>query len=314
MSASPAARVRVRDLAKAYGAVEALRGVTFEVGAGEIYGLLGRNGAGKTTTLECVLGLRHPNAGSISIEGIDAVAEPHRIKALVGAQLQGATLQDKLTPREAIGLFGSFYGQVAPTEELLERFALGDKADEAFATLSGGQRQRLFLALAFINRPHVLLLDEPTAGLDPQARRELHRAIAELAAIGVAVLLSTHDLDEARQLCTRVGILHDGRIIADAPPGELAAKSRASPRLEFRTVHLLETAAVSDLAQRAHFERCPNGWSIETAAINPTIAALMKHLEDTGNALVDLQVVRPSLEDVFIELTGQAWAETEDGP
>src|SRR5205085_6072103 len=154
--------ITVHDLRKRYGEIEAVRGVSFDVAEGEILGLLGPNGAGKTSTLECVIGLRRPDAGSIHICGVDALAHPDRVKQQVGAQLQATALQDKITPREAIGLFASFYENPAGVGELLERFQLAEKADAAFDTLSGGQRQRLALALAFVNQPRVLFLDEPT--------------------------------------------------------------------------------------------------------------------------------------------------------
>ena len=164
--------------------MEAVRGVSFEVASGEIFGLLGPNGAGKTTTLECLLGLRRPDAGAITIDGIDVAAHPAQARRRVGAQLQAATLQDKITPRQALGLFAAFYREPAPVGDLLERFALAARADAPFDSLSGGQRQRLFLALAFVNQPRLLVLDEPTAGLDPQARRELHGLIAGLRTAG----------------------------------------------------------------------------------------------------------------------------------
>jgi ABC-2 type transport system ATP-binding protein len=219
-SATPTS-VRVRDLARRYGPVEALRGVTFEIARGEIFGLLGPNGAGKTTALECILGLRRPDSGSIEIEGIDAVAHPHEAKQRVGALLQAAMLQDKITPRRALGLFASFYREAADVESLIERFGLVEKSDAAFGTLSGGQRQRLFLALAFVNNPRLVVLDEPTAGLDPKSRRDLHASIAGMRDSGRTVLLSTHDLEEARQLCDRIGIVDRGRIVALGRPDEL---------------------------------------------------------------------------------------------
>ena len=204
--ASCAAAVSVAGLWKRYGDTEAVCGVSFEVGAGQIFGLLGPNGAGKTTTLECILGLRQPDGGSIQINGLDLRTHATQAKLLVGAQLQAATLQDKITPRQALDLFGSFYPQSFASDELLGRFDLEAKADVPFATLSGGQRQRLFLALALINRPTLLVLDEPTAGLDPQARRTLRALIREMRTEGRAVLLSTHDLEEAGQLCDRIAL------------------------------------------------------------------------------------------------------------
>jgi ABC-2 type transport system ATP-binding protein len=217
--------------------VEALRGVSFEIGKGEIFGLLGPNGAGKTTALECILGLRRPDSGSVEIEGVDALAHPEEARQRVGALLQGGALQDKITPRRALGLFASFYREPEGVDALIERFGLGEKSDSAFDTLSGGQRQRLFLALAFVNNPELVVLDEPTAGLDPNSRRELHDSIVGMRGAGRTVLLSTHDLDEAHRLCDRIGILDRGRIVSMGRPGDLvaqfaAASGTASPSLE----------------------------------------------------------------------------------
>ena len=230
-----AAAVSVFGLWKRYGAAAAVRGVSFEVGAGQIFGLLGPNGAGKTTTLECILGLRQPDGGSIQIHGLDLRTHAAQAKLLVGAQLQAATLQDKITPRQALDLFGSFYRESYASEELLGRFDLEAKADAPFATLSGGQRQRLFLALALVNRPTLLVLDEPTAGLDPQARRTLRTLIREMRSEGRTILLSTHDLQEADQICDRIAIMDGGRIVAVAPPAELIGRSASPARLIVRT-------------------------------------------------------------------------------
>ena len=197
------AHVVVRDLRKSYAGVEAVRGVSFNIGAGEIFGLLGPNGAGKTTTVECLIGLREPDAGELEVCGFDARRNPREVKQMIGVALQSTSLQDKITPREALRLFGSFYRERVPPGELLERFALTEKADARFETLSGGQRQRLAIALAFVNRPKLVLLDEPTTGLDPQSRRELHAAIAQMKHDGYTVLFTTHYLDEAEHLCDR---------------------------------------------------------------------------------------------------------------
>src|ERR1019366_225628 len=236
---SSVAAVSVVNLRKRYAATEAVCGVSFEVGVGQIVGLLGPNGAGKTTTLECVLGLRQPDAGSIHINGLDVQTHPTQAKLLVGAQLQAATLQDKITPRQALDLFGSFYSQSFGSDELLGRFDLEAKADVPFATLSGGLRQRLFLALALVNRPTLLVPDEPTAGLDPQARRKLRSLIGEMRSDGRTVLLSTHDLQEADELCDRIAIMDSGRIVAVASPAELIGRSESPARLIVRTAPCL---------------------------------------------------------------------------
>jgi len=306
-AAAAAARVAVRDLTKRYGAVEAVRSVSFEVADGEIFGLLGPNGAGKTTTLECILGLRRPDAGAVTLDGVDALAHPEQAKQRVGAQLQAGTLQDKITPRQALRLFAAFYREPAAVDNLIARFALAAKADAPFESLSSGQRQRLFLALALVNNPRLLVLDEPTAGLDPLARRELHRIIVDLRASGRTVLLSTHDLEEARQLCDRIGVLHEGRLIAVARPAELVAAADAPPKLAVKTARPLPPERVKSWPGVTRCEIQDGGWLIGTTDITRTIIALGRELESEGNELLDLQIHRPSLEDAFIELTGRPW-------
>ncbi|SRR5579862_3907194 len=211
----------LRDLVKRYGGVEAVRGVSFEVAPGEIFGLLGPNGAGKTSILECAIGLRQPDGGSVRVCGL----APADAKERIGAVLQATALHDKITPREALRLFGSFYSRHADYEALLRRFALMEKADAPFDSLSGGQRQRIALALAFVNEPEMVFLDEPTAGLDPRARRELHKTILQTRAEGRAVFLTTHSIEEAEILCDRIAILHRGRIAALGNTAELRKPS-----------------------------------------------------------------------------------------
>jgi len=218
--------IAVEKLSHRHGAVQAVDGVSFDVAAGEVFGLLGPNGAGKTTTLECVLGLIQPDQGRIEICGVNAGTRQAREK--VGAVLQATGLQDKITPREALNLFAAFYPAPLASATLLERFGLTQKADTAYDTLSGGQKQRLALALAFAGDPQVLLLDEPTTGLDPQIRREVQDHISTLKAGGRAVLLSTHDMDEAARLCDRVAVIAQGRIVATGAPRALIADSGES--------------------------------------------------------------------------------------
>lgn len=305
---SSEAAVSVVDLRKRYGPTEAVCGVTIEVGVGQIFGLLGPNGAGKTTTLECLLGLRQPDAGSIHINGLDVRTHPAQAKLLVGAQLQAAALQDKITPRQALDLFGSFYSQPFSSDELLGRFDLHAKADVSFATLSGGQRQRLFLALALVNRPTLLVLDEPTAGLDPQARRKLRALIREMQTEGRTVLLSTHDLEEAEKLCDRVAILDGGRIIAAAPPAELIGRAQAPTRVIVRTAPPLACTVVDSLPDVAGAVSGPSGWILETQAPNRLLADLVRRADEAGAELLNVEFHQPSLEDVFIELTGRPWS------
>ena len=217
------AAIAVKGLSRRYGAVQAIDGVSFEVGASEVFGLLGPNGAGKTTTLECILGLTRPDQGRIEICGIDARDAPRQAREKTGAVLQATGLQDKITPREALDLFASFYRAPLASDVLLQRFGLVEKANAVFETLSGGQKQRLVLALAFVGNPQALLLDEPTAGLDPQIRREVQGHIRAMKDDGRAILLSTHDMDEAEQLCDRIAVIARGRIVAVGTPHELMA-------------------------------------------------------------------------------------------
>jgi ABC-2 type transport system ATP-binding protein len=212
----------VHGLARRYGAVKAVDGISFEVAAGEVFGLLGPNGAGKTTTLESILGLVRPDAGRIEIEG---EADPARVRAKAGAVLQATGLPDKITPREALTVFGAFYPAPLAPKILLERFGLVEKADATFDTLSGGQKQRLALALAFAGNPRLLLLDEPTTGLDPQMRREVQDHIAGMREEGRAVLLATHDMAEAERLCDRIAVIAKGRIVTTGAPRDLIAAS-----------------------------------------------------------------------------------------
>jgi ABC-2 type transport system ATP-binding protein len=310
---TPGAAVSVTGLSKAYGAVEAVCDVTFEVEPGRIVGLLGPNGAGKTTTLECILGLRQPDTGSIRINGLDVRAQPVRTKLFVGAQLQAATLQDKISPREALEFFGSFYRQPFPADELLARFDLRDKAGAAFGDLSGGQRQRLFLALALVNRPTLLVLDEPTAGLDPQGRRVLRALIREMRAEGRTILLSTHDLEEAAQICDQVAIIDGGRLIAIAAPSDLIAGAQAPSRVIVRTAPPLSRIQVDTLPHLRGAVCCDGAWTLETPAPKLLLAELVRRADEVGAELVDLQLLSPSLEDVFLELTGRHWSVDGEG-
>ena len=300
--------VSVTNLRKRYGATEAVCGVSFQVGVGRIFGLLGPNGAGKTTTLECILGLREPDSGSIQIHGLDVETQAGEVKLLVGAQLQAATLQDKITARQALDLFGSFYPNSFSSDELLGRFDLEPKADVPFDALSGGQRQRLFLALALIHRPALLVLDEPTAGLDPQGRRNLRALIREIQAEGRTVLISTHDLEEAGRLCDEIAILDAGRIVAAAPPADLIARARASARVIVRTAPPLADALVNSLHQVIEAVRNGDAWVLDTRSPNRLLADLARRADEAGAELLDVEFHRPSLEDVFIELTGRPWS------
>jgi ABC-2 type transport system ATP-binding protein len=309
---SPAS-VSIRGLSKRYGPVQAVQGIALDAFAGEIFGLLGPNGAGKTTTLECILGLRRPDSGSIDVDGIDALARPRDARRICGAQIQAANLQDKITPRRALELFASFYSGHAEVKGLMGRFGLSAKADAPFDTLSAGQRQRLFLALAFVNNPSIVVLDEPTAGLDPLARRELHELIAEIRESGRTVLLSTHDMAEAHLLCDRVGILEGGRMVAAGTVGDLIAKHGASSTVQFRTRQSLEMGFLLSLPGAKECGCDAGIWSVSTSSVNETVVGLIAAVGSGGNELLELQVLRPTLEDAFLAITGRRWQKPAEG-
>lgn len=300
------ATVVVRDLSKRYGVVEAVRGASFEVREGEIFGLLGPNGAGKTTTLECLAGLREADAGVLEVCGIDARKDPREARQRIGVALQSTALQDKITPREALTLFGSFYRAYAEPAALIERFALSEKADAAFDTLSGGQRQRLALALAFVNKPQLVLLDEPTTGLDPQARRELHAEILQMKRDGYTVLLTTHYLAEAEQLCDRIAIIDGGRVVATGRPQELIAQSSASQSVTLTTAPGLQAEEVAKLAGVSEVRADGDTVRFRTTGAAETLAGIAALVAREKVVLVELSVRTATLEEVFIGLTSAA--------
>src|SRR5436305_3324446 len=229
-----AAMVDVKDLRKSYGSIEAVRGISFQVEKGEIFGLLGPNGAGKTTSVECLEGLRRRDGGEVRILGFDPRNDGHRLRQRIGVQLQETQLQEKLKVWEALELYASFYPDPADWRELLGRWGLASKADTTFAKLSGGQKQRLFIALALVGNPEVVFLDELTAGLDPGARRATWDLIRAVRAQGVTVVLVSHFLDEVEELCDRVAILERGRIAALDTPSGLVDRAGGEYRVRFR--------------------------------------------------------------------------------
>jgi ABC-2 type transport system ATP-binding protein len=295
--------VSVRNLHKHYGALPAVQGVSFEVAEGEVFGLLGRNGAGKTTTVECMLGLREPDEGDIEICGIDARRRPRDAKRKIGAALQTTSLQDKITPREALALFGALYGVAADPASLLDSFGLTKQADAAIETLSGGERQRLALTLAVVNDPELLILDEPTGGLDPQGRRELHAAIARFKDHRRTVLLTTHLIDEAEQLCDRVAIIDKGHIIATGSPAQLVAESRTMQSVSLVTTTAVARERLAALPDVQDLHCAGERVRFRTARASRTLAALTALLESHGIEIVELHAQKASLEDLFIELT-----------
>src|SRR5580693_8713812 len=241
------ATIEVNNLTKRYGNVEALRGVSFTVNEGEVFGLLGPNGAGKTSTVEILEGLRTPDGGTVSVCGLDPQTSGAEFKYIIGAALQATALPDKMRVHEALDLFGSFYPQRRGTQELLGRFGLEEKRNAFYSQLSGGQKQRLALAMALVNNPRVVFLDEPTAGLDPQVRREIYDIIEELKKEKKTILLTTHYIEEAERLCDRVAIVDHGKIIKTGTPRELKQSSAGTTRIEVRLARPATEAALRGL-------------------------------------------------------------------
>jgi len=297
--------LQVENLVKRYGDLEAVRGVSFSVEEGEVFGLLGPNGAGKTSTIEVLEGLRVADGGRVSVCGFDPVRNPTELKREIGAALQFTSLPDKLKVTEALRLFSSFYNRGRQPEELLKRFGLEEKRNAFYSQLSGGQKQRLALAMALVNDPKVLFLDEPTAGLDPQVRREIYDIVEELKHEKKTIVLTTHYIEEAERLCDRVAIVDHGRVIAQGTPRELKQTSANTSRVEVRLAKPASNGALKTLDGVVDARELGGAYVLHCQRTAPAIVALVKHLEAEGNELVSLEIATPSLEDVFIELTGR---------
>ncbi len=297
--------LQVENLTKSYGTVQALGGVSFEVMEGEVFGLLGPNGAGKTTTVEILEGLRSADGGQARVCGLDPHSSGPKFKQQVGGVLQSTSLPDKLRVIEALELFSRFYTWRRDPQELLRRFELSDKRNAFYSQLSGGQKQRLALALALVNDPRVLFLDEPTAGLDPQVRREMYDIVEELRREKKTILLTTHYIEEAERLCDRVAIIDHGRVIALGTPRELKQRSAGTTRIEVRLAKPEDNGALKDLDGVADCREADGSYVLHSFRPSQTIVALVKHLEARGNELQSLEMASPSLEDIFIELTGR---------
>ena len=297
--------VQVRDLTKRYGDVEALRGVSFEIAEGEVFGLLGPNGAGKTSTVEILEGMRTADGGSATVSGLDPQKGGAAFKRSVGAVLQSTSLPDKMRVGEALSLFAQLYGTRPDTGALLRRFGLEDKRDAFYSKLSGGQKQRLAIAMALVHEPRVVFLDEPTAGLDPQVRREIYDIIDEMRRQKKTILLTTHYIEEAERLCDRVAIIDHGKVIAHGSPRELKHRSAGTTRIEVALAKPADDAELRSLEGVTDTRTVDGRVVLHSTRPPQTIVALVKHLESSNNELQSLEIAAPSLEDVFIELTGR---------
>ncbi|MBA3387409.1 MAG: ABC transporter ATP-binding protein [Chthoniobacterales bacterium] len=299
--------IYVRGLRKSYDGFEAVKGIDFEVRPGEVFGLLGPNGAGKTTTVEILEGLRPRSGGEVKVLDLDPELQTKRLKDRIGIALQATNLPDKITVREAVNLFAAFYTRTVEGEPLLKRLQLWDKKDAAYVTLSGGQQQRLALALALINDPQMLFLDEPTTGLDPQVRLEIRDLIEELRAEKRTILMTTHYIEEAERLCDRVAIIDAGQIIALGTPRELQEKSANQSGIE---ATLSRPAPDGELpvwpeAIRTLLSEDRRHLTISSKRPARTLVEMVKWIDAQGIELEDVHLKRPTLEDVFIELTGK---------
>lgn len=303
--------VKVEGLRKTYGATVAVDGVSFEVQEGEIFGMVGPNGAGKTTTIECLEGLRKPDAGMVRVLGLDPQSEGQALRVRTGMQLQSSNLPDRMKVWEALDLYSSFYPKAADWKELLVQLGLEEKRHTPFAKLSGGQKQRLFIALALLPDPQLIFLDELTTGLDPQARHAIWDLVREVRARGKTVFLTTHFMEEAERLCDRVAILDHGRIVALDTPAALIRGLGAEERVVFSVEGALPADFGQALSGGTQVEvegervtvRGRNGRQV------PLVSEVIGLLTAQGIRFRDLRTEQPNLEDVFLSLTGREMRE-----
>lgn len=279
----------------------AVDGVSFEVAPGEIFGILGPNGAGKTTTVEILQGLRDADAGEVSVLGIDPRLDPAALRRVIGSQLQEAALPDRLRVWEALDLFASLSETPADWRSLLDEWGLGEKANASFASLSGGQRQRLFVALALVNDPRVVFLDEMTTGLDPAARRTAWDLVRRIRDRGVTVILVTHFMDEAETLCDRIAVIDNGRVVALDVPSAMIAAHGGGSRMAFTTTR--EIGWISQVEGVDTVERVGPG--VEVWGAGGFAALVAAGLVERGETPHDLTVIAPRLEEVYLSLIEQ---------
>jgi len=304
---SPAHAIEVAALEKRYGGTVAVDGISFSIATGEVFGLLGPNGAGKTTTVEILEGYRRDDGGDVRVLGVDPWRDGGTVRPRIGVMLQEGGLYPGVRPLEALELFASYYDDPDDPERLLRLVGLDDSRRTLVRRMSGGQQQRLSLALALIGKPKLVFLDEPTAGMDPHARSTTWTMIRELRDRGTTVVLTTHAMDEAEQLCDRVGIIDHGRLVACDTPKGLTTQA-AAEETTFTTVTGLDVGALATrlgLAPDAVRELRPGDYLVVAAATPDLLAAVTAWLAEQGALLSELRAGRRSLEDVFLRLTGE---------
>ncbi|HVL03507.1 MAG TPA: ABC transporter ATP-binding protein [Acidimicrobiales bacterium] len=302
MPAPPA--VSVAGLVVRYGPVTAVDDVSFTAQGGQVLALLGPNGAGKTTTVETLEGYRRPHAGTVSVLGLDPMADHAALTPRIGVMLQQGGVYPGIRPREALRLFAAFYRDHEDPDELLERVGLASVAGSTWRRLSGGEQQRLSLAMAVVGRPEVAFLDEPTAGVDPGGRRVVRQVVRDLADGGAAVVLTTHELEEAERLADRVVIVDRGTVVAAGTPAELMASGGPVEQIRFGAPPGLDAPGLSMALGAAVEEVTPGEYRVATAPTPAAVAALTAWLAERDLPLADLQAGRRTLEDVFLRLTG----------
>jgi ABC-2 type transport system ATP-binding protein len=297
------AAVEVMNLRKTYGSLVAVDDVSFSVEEGEIFGILGPNGAGKTTTVECAVGLRVPDSGTVRLLGLDPRVNLDEVHEIVGVQLQESAQQDRLRVREILDMYRSFYRDPADVTELTEALGLAGKRDAYYRTLSGGQRQRLSVALALIGRPKIAVLDEMTAGLDPQARRDAWDLIEGVRARGATVLLVTHFMEEAERLCDRVALIDGGRVVALDTPVALAGRASGGKRVRFLPSAPFDDRLLTAIPEVASVEH--EGQHVLVTGTVELVTTVILALAGAGVFAQDVQLGNSSLEDAFVKLTGK---------
>ena len=301
---SEAPAITVQQLVRRYGDRAVVNGLSFEVRHGEVFALLGPNGAGKTTTVETLEGYRAPSAGKVRVLGLDPIADARRLKPRIGVMLQDGGVAPSMRPLEALELFASFYASPADPRALLNLVGLDDAVRTRFRALSGGQKQRLSLALALVGRPELVFLDEPTAGMDPQARRATWEIVRSLRRDGVTVLLTTHFMEEAEQLADRVAIVDGGRLVALDTPSALGQSGGPPRELRFCAPSGLPLSALAErLRSSSVVEQRPGEYVVEGAVDPTTVATVAAWLAEQGALLSDLRVGHQSLEEAFLRLT-----------
>lgn len=297
--------IQVINLVKTYGDFTAVKGVEFQVHKGEVFGLLGPNGAGKTTTLEMLVGLRKPDQGTAIVGGFDITKELKKVKEVIGVQLQSTSLFELLTVEEILHLYASFYPTQVPIPTLIEEMLLGDKRKSRIKSLSGGQKQRLAIALALVHDPWIIFLDEPTTGLDPQARRTLWDIILLLKEKGKTIVLTTHYMDEAHVLCDRIAIMNQGELIALDTPSQLVKNLQSDSAVEFRFENESSEEELHEIEGVTKVGSQKDVFVLYTDDLQLTLTSLIQMASDKQLKLTDLQTRTATLEDVFLHMTGR---------